>query len=45
MVNDGKDSYDLFNFAAILTLRNGGEVYVFEDMVPEGINIEAINRY
>ncbi len=45
MVKDGKDSYDLFNFAAILTLRNGGEVYVFEDMVPEGINIEAINRY
>jgi len=45
MVKNGKDTYDLFNYAAILTLRNGGDVYVFDEGVPEGINIEAINRY
>lgn len=45
LVKNKKNSYDLFNYAAILTLRNGGNVYVFEDEIPEGIDIEAINRY
>lgn len=45
MVNNGRGTYDLFNYAAILTLKNGGEVFVLKEDIPEGINIEAINRY
>jgi len=45
MVQKGKESYDLFNYAAILTLRNGGDVYVVKENVPDDINIEALNRY
>lgn len=45
IIKNGQNTYDLFNFAAILTLRNGGDVYVFEEEVPEGIDILAINRY
>ncbi|HMA60419.1 MAG TPA: hypothetical protein VKN64_09015, partial [Halanaerobiales bacterium] len=45
MIKNGKKTYDLFNYAAILALRNGGDVYVFDEEVPEGIDILAINRY
>jgi|AntRauTorckE6833_2_1112554.scaffolds.fasta_scaffold00244_22 hypothetical protein len=42
---DGKVSYDLYNYAAILTLKNGGDVYVLNGSLPNDIDIEAINRY
>ncbi len=45
LVKEGQESYDLYNYAAILTLQNGGEVYVLKEDIPEDINIEAINRY
>ena len=45
MIKNGKETYDLYNYAAILTLQNGGEVFVLKDDIPEGINIESINRY
>lgn len=45
MVKNGRKTYDLYNYAAILTLQNGGEVYVLKEDIPEGINVEAINRY
>ncbi len=45
MIKNGKETYDLYNYAAILTLQNGGEVFVLKEDIPEGINIESINRY
>ncbi|HKL13542.1 MAG TPA: hypothetical protein VJ907_08055 [Halanaerobiales bacterium] len=45
LLKNGNETYGLFNYAAILTLRNGGDVYVFDEEVPDGVNIEAINRY
>lgn len=45
MLKNGQKTYDLYNYAAILTLQNGGEVFVLKEDIPEGINIESINRY
>jgi len=42
---DGKDTYDLYNYAAILSLKNGGDVYVLNENLPNEIEIESINRY
>lgn len=42
---DGKDSYDLYNYAAILSLKNGGDVYVLNENLPNDVDIESINRY
>jgi len=38
--------YDLYNFAAINTISNGGEVYVLEEeQMPDGENVIAMYRF
>lgn len=40
------EGYDLINFAAINTLKNGGEIYHFDkDDMPEDSNVCALFRY
>ncbi len=42
---DNKD-YDLYNFAAVQTIKNGGDVYALEkEEMPENADILAIYRY
>lgn len=49
LVNKGngeKGIYDLYNFAAISTIANGGQVYVLdEDQMPDGEDIIAMYRF
>jgi hypothetical protein len=44
--NGEKDTYELYNFAAINSIENGGQVYVLdEDQMPDGEDIIAIYRF
>lgn len=44
--NGQKDAYDLYNFAAINTIANGGQVYVLdEEQMPDGEDIIAMYRF
>jgi hypothetical protein len=41
-----KGTYDLYNFAAINTIKNGGQVYVLdEEKMPDGQDIIAMYRF
>ncbi len=43
---EGKDQYDLYNFAALKTIGNGGQVYVLEEKnMPDGEDIIAFYRF
>ncbi|RQD78144.1 MAG: hypothetical protein D5S01_01795 [Halanaerobium sp. MSAO_Bac5] len=44
-VND-RENYDLYNYAAVQTILNGGKVYpLSEDKMPDNADIAAIYRY
>ncbi len=44
--HDQKGTYDLYNFAAINTIKNGGQVYVLdEEKMPDGQDIIAMYRF
>lgn len=44
--DEEKDVYDLYNFAAINTIANGGQVYILnEDKMPDNENIIAFYRF
>jgi hypothetical protein len=46
LAEEGKGQYDLYNFAAIKTISNGGKVYVLDDEhMPDGENIVALYRF
>jgi hypothetical protein len=44
--NEQQNNYDLYNFAAINTVSNGGQVYVLdEDKMPDSEDVVAIYRF
>ena len=44
--SEGEDQYNLYNFAAIRTIANGGQVYVLdEEKMPDNENIIAFYRF
>lgn len=46
LAEDGNGQYDLYNFAAIKTISNGGQVYVLDDEhMPDGESIIALYRF
>jgi hypothetical protein len=48
MEKDSKNQgeYDLYNFAAINTIANGGQVYVLdENQMPDGEDVVAMYRF
>lgn len=46
LTGDKQESYDLYNYAAIETIKHGGSVYVLEeDKMPENTEIGAVYRF
>ena len=46
LTEQGNEQYDLYNFAAIKTISNGGQVYILdEEKMPDGENIIAFYRF
>ncbi|NLL61330.1 MAG: hypothetical protein GX240_00875 [Candidatus Atribacteria bacterium] len=44
--SEGEDHYNLYNFAAIRTIANGGQVYVLdEEKMPDNENVIAFYRF